>query len=164
MRTMRTKLSGLSAGCKPSTAVRAVAGHRRDALRAGFELRRVWVMSADATYVVCRREEATVALAVDALSMSSEGPVSQHVRSSPEQLLTDLEYVQQLMALRPPDGGRQLGAMHRRSRGRGPPSDIASVWRSCAGGITGRTRHNTYAVIAPMICNWTGPTTPLSEP
>lgn len=182
------------------------AGEAVGRLRARAPVRRVRVMSADATFVMCRREEVTVAVAVDALAgdvlevelvdsesaeslrtfltqlqeqydvevlvsddqdsyktvadelglqhsicrahvnrnvaklvgelamevlaMPSESPVPQNVRSSPEQLLTDLDYVHLLIALRPPDGGRQLGDMHRRYQAAPPPAkgEKASTW------------------------------------
>lgn len=69
-------------------------------------------------------------LAVKALAMPSDSPVPQNVRSSPEKLLTDLEYVQLLIALRPPDGGRQLDDLHRRYQAAPPPApgEKASIW------------------------------------
>ncbi len=182
------------------------AGEAVGRLRANAPRRRIQVVSADTTYVVCNREEVTVAVAVDALAgdvlevelvdsesadslrpfleqlkeqfdvevlvsddqdsykaladelglqhsicrahvnrnvaklvgdlavevlaMPSERPVPQNVRSNPEQLLTDLEYVQLLIALRPPDGGRQLGDIHRRYQAAPPPAkgEKASIW------------------------------------
>jgi len=69
-------------------------------------------------------------LAVKALALPSESPVPQKVQSDLDQLLTDLEYVQLLIALRPPDGGRQLGDMHRRYQAAPPPAkgERASIW------------------------------------
>jgi len=182
------------------------AGEAVGRLRANAPTRRVRVMGADTTFVMCRREEVTVAVAVDALAgdvldvelvdsesadslrpfleqlteqfdvevlvsddqdsyklladelglghsicrahvnrnvaklvgelavealaMPDDNPVPQNVRSSPEQLLTDLEYVQLLIALRPPDGGQQLGDMHRRYQAAPPPAkgEKASIW------------------------------------
>lgn len=182
------------------------AGEAVGRLRANAPARRIQVVSADTTYVVCNREEVTVAVAVDALAgdvlevelvdsesaeslrsfltqlqeqydvevlvsddqdsyktladelglrhsicrahvnrnvaklvgelaaealtMPSQSPVPQNVQSSLNQLLTDLEYVQLLIALRPPDGGRQLADMHRRYQAAPPPAkgQKASIW------------------------------------
>jgi hypothetical protein len=182
------------------------AGEAVGRLRANTPARRVRVMSADTTYVVCRGEEVTVAVAVDALAgdvldvelvdsesvdslrpflkqlteqfdvevlvsddldsykiladelglghsicrahinrnaaklvgdlavealaMGSHSLVPHNVRSSSEQLLTDLEYVQLVIALRPADGGRQLGDMLRRYQAAPAPTkgEKASIW------------------------------------
>ena len=182
------------------------AGDAVGRLRARAPARRVRVMSADTTFVMCRREEVTVAVAVDALAgdvldvelvdsesaeslrpflqqlkeqydvevlvsddqdsyktladelglqhsicrahvnrnvaklvgelatealaLPSTSPVPQNVQSTLDHLLADLDYVQLLIALRPPDGGRQLGDMHRRYQAAPPPAkgEKASIW------------------------------------
>lgn len=166
--------------------------------------RRVQVASADATYVVCRGQEVTVAVALDALAgdvlevelLDSESadalrpflqrlqaefgieallsddqdsykvladelglahgicrthvnrnvaklvaelaeqvlhcaePAPPGVQSDERQLLTDLEYVQQVVALRPSDGAAQLARLLQRYQAAPPPTKghKASVW------------------------------------
>jgi transposase-like protein len=182
------------------------AGEAVGRLRVNGLRRRVQVVSADTTYVVCNREEITVAVAVDALAgdvlevelvdsesaeslrafltqlqeqydmevlvsddqdsykvladelglrhsicrahvnrnvaklvgdlatealaMPSQSPVPRNVHSSLDQLLTDLEYVQLLIALRPLDGDQQLSDIHRRYQAAPPPAkgEKASIW------------------------------------
>lgn len=180
------------------------AGEAVELLRRHRAVRQVRVASADATYVMCRGQEVTVAVALDALvgdvlaielveSESADNlraflarlqeefgieallsddqdsyktladelglehgicrahvnrnvaklvaelaeqvlqrpvPVPPGVQSDPEQLLADLEYVQQLIALRPPDGPAQLARMLRRYQAAAPPAkgEKATIW------------------------------------
>lgn len=57
-------------------------------------------------------------------------PVPPGVQSDAERLLADLEYVQQLMALRPPDGASQLAQMLRRYQAAPSPpkGEKATLW------------------------------------
>jgi transposase-like protein len=180
------------------------AGEAVERVRRQQAVRRVQVASADATYVICQREEVTIAVALDALAgdvlevdlVESESadalrlflqqlqeqfgfealvtddqdcykllsdelglrhglcrahvnrnvaklvtelaeqalhqppPVPPGVQSDEQPLLADLEYVQQLMALRPPDGAAQLAQMLRRYQAAPPPTkgQKASLW------------------------------------
>lgn len=180
------------------------AGEAVQRLRRQQAVRRVRVASADATYVVCRGEQVTVAVALDAIAgdvlevdlvdgesveglrpflarlqaeFGIEALVSddqdsyktlsdelaldhgicrahvnrnvaklvadlveqalQHpplappgVQSDAQRLLTDLEYVQQLIALRPLDGAAQLAQMLRRYQAAPPPAkgEKATPW------------------------------------
>jgi transposase-like protein len=180
------------------------AGEGVAAVRRQQPARRVQVASADATYVVCRGQEVTVAVALDALAgdvlevelLDSESadalrpflqrlqtefgieallsddqdsykvladelglghgicrthvnrnvaklvgelaesvlqrsePAPPGVASDDQQLLTDLEYVQQLVALRPNDGATQLAHLLQRYQAAPPPPKgaKASVW------------------------------------
>ncbi len=67
-------------------------------------------------------------LAEEALRSSTPPPPG--VQSDLEQVLADLEYLQQLIALRPPDGAAQLSAFLRRYQAAPPPakSQKASLW------------------------------------
>jgi transposase-like protein len=57
-------------------------------------------------------------------------PLPSGVQSDVDQLLADLEYVQHLIALRPPDGAAQLAQMLRRYQAAPPPAkgQKASIW------------------------------------
>lgn len=67
-------------------------------------------------------------LAEQALQHAPTAPPG--VVSDADRLLTDLEYVQQLIALRPPDGAAQLGQMLRRYQAAPSPAkgEKASLW------------------------------------
>jgi hypothetical protein len=183
--------------------------HGQDGAAAGAPARRVQVLSADATYVTCRGEELTVAVALDALGgdvldvelvdgesaaalrrwladlaaelgvevllsddrdsyklladdlglahalcrhhvnqnvaalVAELGEQALHLLQTPapaapppgvesnlEQLLVDLETVQLLMALRPPDGAEQLGRLLKRYQAAPVPAkgEKATLW------------------------------------
>jgi transposase-like protein len=180
------------------------AGEAIAAMRRQQPRRRVQVASADATYVVCRGQEVTVAVALDALAgdvleielLDSESadalrpflqrlqtefgleailsddqdsyklladelglehgicrahvnrnlaklvgeladavlqrpePAPPGVTSTDQQLLADLEYAQQLVALRPSDGAAHLAQLLQRYQAAAPPAKgmKASVW------------------------------------
>lgn len=180
------------------------AGEAVTQLRRQQPERTVQVVSADATYVVCRGQEVTVAVALDALAgdvldvqlvdnetaaslrsfltqlqatygvevlisddhesykvLSDELALAHNVcrahvnrntarliaelaeealhhapavppgvQSDPEQVLVDLEYLQQVIALRPSNGREQLAAFHRRYQAAPPPAkgEKASLW------------------------------------
>ena len=68
-------------------------------------------------------------LAVESPALPGEDPVPKNVRSRPGQLLTDLEYVQLLIALLPPDRGRKLGDIRCRYRAPSPvEGQKAYIW------------------------------------
>jgi hypothetical protein len=180
---------------------------RQDDTAAGAPARHVQVLSADATYVTCRGEEVTIAVAVDALGgdvldvelvdgesaaalrrwleqlaaelgvevllsddrdsykmladeLGLEHALCRHhvnqnvaalvaelseqalhllhtaaptaaappgVERTPEQLLEDLDFVQLLMALRPPDGAEQLGRLLKRYQAAPAPAKGAKA-------------------------------------
>ena len=180
------------------------AGESVTRLRQLQPVRQVKVVSADATYVVCRGQDVTIAVALDALAgdvldvelvdsesadalrtfltrlqaeygmevllsddqdsyktladelgvdhsicrahinrnvarivaelaeeaMRGNSPPPPGVQSDLEQVLVDLEYLQQLIALRPADGAAQLGNFLRRYQAAPPPAKggKASLW------------------------------------
>ena len=180
------------------------AGESVTRLRQSQPVRQVKVVSADATYVVCRGQDVTIAVALDALAgdvldvelvdsesadamrafltrlqaeygmevllsddqdsyktladelgvdhsicrahvnrnvarivaelaeeaMRGNTPPPPGVQSDLEQVLVDLEYLQQLIALRPADGAAQLGDFLRRYQAAPPPlkGEKASLW------------------------------------
>lgn len=180
------------------------AGASVTRLRQLQPVRQVKVISADATYVVCRGQDVTIAVALDALAgdvldvelvdsesadamrsfltrlqaeygmevlvsddqdsyktladelgvahsicrahvnrnvarivaelaeaaMRGNSPPPPGVQSDLEQVLVDLEYLQQLIALRPADGAAQLGNFLRRYQAAPPPpkGEKASLW------------------------------------
>ena len=180
------------------------AGESVTRLRQLQPVRQVKVVSADATYVVCRGQDVTIAVALDALAgdvldvelvdsesadamrafltqlqaeygmevlvsddqdsyktladelgvdhsicrahvnrnvarivaelaeeaLRGSSPPPPGVQSDFEQVLDDLEYLQQLIALRPADGAAQLGSFLRRYQAAPPPAKgaKASLW------------------------------------
>jgi hypothetical protein len=180
------------------------AGEAVARLRRQQPTRQVQVVSADATYVVCQKQQVTIAVALDALAgdvldielvdsesadalrafltqlqaeygmevllsddqdsyktladelgvahsicrahvnrnvarivaelaeeaLRGSSPPPPGVRSDLEQVLVDLEYLQQLVALRPADGAAQLGAFLHRYQAAPPPTkgEKASLW------------------------------------